>query len=64
MGNLRLMTQMRNRIIIFTLTVLLFSCNSKTEKKSTEVESADSSTSDLTNNYKLQSLGQTLTAMS
>jgi Domain of unknown function (DUF4738) len=42
-------TQMRKNIIILTLTLLLFACNSKTDKKSTEVDTADSSTSSLTN---------------
>lgn len=40
---------MRNNIIISTLTILLFACNSNTSKKSKEVETADSSTKPLTN---------------
>jgi hypothetical protein len=42
-------TQMRNNIIISILTLLLFACNSNTNKKSSEVETADSSTIFLTN---------------
>ncbi len=49
MGNFRQTTQMRIYIIISTLTLLLFACNSKTDKKSTEVETADSSITSLTN---------------
>lgn len=41
---------MRTSIFISTLTFLLFACNSKTDKKSTVVESVYSSTSSLTNN--------------
>lgn len=40
---------MRKNIIILTLSLLLFACNTKTDKKSTEVVSADSSPSFLTN---------------
>lgn len=40
---------MRNSIIISILTLLLFACNSNTGKKSTKVETADSSTAFLTN---------------
>ncbi|MGH2666644.1 DUF4738 domain-containing protein [Flavobacterium sp.] len=40
---------MRNRILILTFAILLFACNSRTDKKSTTVNSADSSTVSLTN---------------
>ena len=49
MGNFRQSTQMRNSIIISTLTLLLIACNTNTDKKSTDVETADSSTVSLTN---------------
>lgn len=42
-------TKMRNCILISTLTFLLFAYNSKTDTKSTFVETADSSTMTLTN---------------
>jgi hypothetical protein len=40
---------MKNNIIISTLTLLLFACNAKTEKKSTVVETTDSTTVTSTN---------------
>jgi hypothetical protein len=49
MGNFRQTTQMRNYILISTLTFILFACNSQTEKKSIIVELADSSTVALIN---------------
>lgn len=49
MGNFRQTTQMRNYILILTLTFLLFACNSKTDKKLTDIETADSSTVTLRN---------------
>lgn len=40
---------MRNGILISTLTLLLFACNSKSEKNSIIVETADSSATSMTN---------------
>lgn len=39
---------MRNYLLIWALPLLLFACNSRTDKKSTEVKTADSSTVALT----------------
>lgn len=49
MGNFTQATQLRNRILISTFFFLLFACNSKTDKKSTIIESTDSSTTSFTN---------------
>ena len=49
MGNFRNSTQMRNGLIISTLTLLLFSCNSNSDKKSIIVETADSSAASMIN---------------
>lgn len=50
MGNFkRQTTHIKNSILILILAFLLFSCNSKTEKKATIIQTADSSAVTLTN---------------
>lgn len=47
MGNFTQTTSMRNYVLLLALTFLFFSCNTKTEKKTTNIASIDSSTATL-----------------
>lgn len=62
MGNYRKKIKMKKCIIFLTFTLLLFACNSNTDKKSQDVISSDGSTISLTNKTSERIFPETITS--